>query len=79
MRTRNFATAAVLVVLLAPAAASAQHAAAGKIPASSHEALDASAARLAMKAAFEPQTQPTREELLRVIVIMSLRQQRSGT
>jgi len=36
-------------------------------------------ARLAVKAALQPGARPTREELLRVIVLMSLRQQRSGT
>jgi hypothetical protein len=45
-----------------------------------HETLDASMARLAMKAAMQPSAPPTREEMLGVIVLMSLRQQRaSGT
>jgi ABC-type proline/glycine betaine transport system substrate-binding protein len=44
------------------------------------ESLDASIARLAMKAALQPSAQPTQEELLGLIVLMSLRQQRaSGT
>ena len=44
------------------------------------ETLDASIARLAMKAALQPSAQPTQEELLGLIVLMSLRQQRaSGT
>jgi hypothetical protein len=48
--------------------------------ATGHETLDASMARLAMKAALQPSAPPTREELLGVIVLMSLRQQRaSGT
>ena len=45
-----------------------------------HETLDASMARLAVKAAFQPAAQPTRQELLNVILLMSLREQRgSGT
>jgi cytochrome c oxidase assembly factor CtaG len=46
-----------------------------------HETLDASMARLAVKAAFQRSPQPTQQELLGVIVLMSLReqQQRSGT
>lgn len=44
------------------------------------ETLDASMARLAMKAAFQPSAQPTRQELFGVILLMSLREQRgSGT
>jgi hypothetical protein len=44
------------------------------------ETLDASMARLAMKAAFQPSVQPTRQELFGVILLMSLREQRgSGT
>jgi hypothetical protein len=44
------------------------------------ETLDASMARLAVKAAFTPSAQPTRQELLNVILLMSLREQRgSGT
>ncbi|HVZ91358.1 MAG TPA: hypothetical protein VG843_06885 [Rhizomicrobium sp.] len=44
------------------------------------EPFDASVARLAAKAAFQPQAQPTREELLRVILLMSIRERRaSGT
>ena len=48
--------------------------------AANHETLDASMARLVMKAAFHPSAQPTRQELLGVILLMSLREQRgSGT
>lgn len=44
------------------------------------ETLDTSAARLAAKAAFQPQAQPTQQDLLNIIVLMSLREQRgSGT
>jgi hypothetical protein len=44
------------------------------------ETLDASMARLAVKAATQPSAQPTQQELLGVILLMSLRQQRaSGT
>jgi hypothetical protein len=45
------------------------------------ETLDASMARLAVKAALKPSAQPTQQELLGVIVLMSLREQqrRSGT
>jgi hypothetical protein len=45
------------------------------------ETLDASMARLAVKAALRPAEQPTQQELLGVIVLMSLRdqQRRSGT
>ncbi len=45
------------------------------------ETLDASMARLAVKAALQPSSQPTQQEMLGVIVLMSLReqQQRSGT
>jgi hypothetical protein len=46
----------------------------------SHETLDASMARLAMKAALQPSAPPTRQELLGVILLISLREQRaSGT
>ena len=79
MKTRTYAAAAVLAVLFAPVAVHAQEAAPKKAPIAAHEALDASMARLAMKAAFEPRSEPTRDELLRVIVLMSLRQQRRGT
>jgi len=45
-----------------------------------HDTLDASMARLAVKAAFQPSAQPTQQELLGVLVLMSLREQhRSGT
>jgi hypothetical protein len=40
-----------------------------------HETFDVSMARLAAKAAFQPAAQPTQQELLGVIVLMSLRQQ----
>lgn len=51
-----------------------------KLHSISHETLDASMARLAVKAAFQPSAQPTRQELLSVILLMSLREQRaSGT
>jgi hypothetical protein len=44
------------------------------------ETLDASMVRLAAKAAFQPAAQPTRQELLGVILLMSLREQRgTGT
>ncbi|HVV64632.1 MAG TPA: hypothetical protein VHC42_04135 [Rhizomicrobium sp.] len=42
------------------------------------EPFDASVARLAAKAAFQPQAQPTREELLRVILLMSIRERRAN-
>ena len=44
-----------------------------------HETLDVSAARLAVKAALQPTAQPTQQDLLSVIVIMSLREQRPST
>ena len=51
-----------------------------KLRAAAHDTLDASMARLAVKAAFQPSAQPTQQELLSVIVLMSLREQpRSGT
>jgi hypothetical protein len=43
-----------------------------------HETLDAGMARLAMKAAFQPAAQPTQQELLGVILLMSLRDQRGN-
>ena len=43
-----------------------------------HETLDSSAARLAVKAALQPSSRPTRQELLGVILIMSLREQRAS-
>lgn len=43
------------------------------------ETLDASMARLAAKAAFQPAAQPTQQELLGVILLMSLRGQQRGT
>jgi hypothetical protein len=42
----------------------------------SHETLDASMARLAMKAALQPSSQPTQQELLGIILLMSLREQK---
>jgi hypothetical protein len=49
-------------------------------PSVKSETLDTSMARLAVKAAFHPAAQPTRQELLGVILLMSLREQRgSGT
>ncbi|HWA88926.1 MAG TPA: hypothetical protein VG889_02750 [Rhizomicrobium sp.] len=41
-----------------------------------NETLDASMARIAVKAALTPSAQPTRQELLGVILLMSLREQR---
>lgn len=43
------------------------------------ETLDASMARLAAKAAFQPTAQPTQQELLGVILLMSLRERQRGT
>lgn len=42
------------------------------------ETLDTSMARLAAKAAFQPAAQPTRQELLGMILLMSLRDQRGN-
>ena len=51
-----------------------------RLHATAHDTLDASMARLAVKAAFQPSAQPTQQELLSVLVLMSLREQRrSGT
>jgi hypothetical protein len=51
-----------------------------KLHAAAHDTLDSRMAQLAVKAAFQPSAQPTRQELLGVIVLMSLREQRrSGT
>jgi hypothetical protein len=47
--------------------------------AASHETFDASMARMAAKAAFQPSAQPTQQELLSLIVLMSLREQRPST
>jgi hypothetical protein len=44
-----------------------------------HETFDVSMARLAAKAAFQPSSQPTRQDLLNFIVLMSLREQRPST
>ncbi|MBV9991580.1 MAG: hypothetical protein JOZ72_09835 [Alphaproteobacteria bacterium] len=54
----------------------ANHVHAGSVAA--RETLDASMARLAVKAAFQPSAQPTRQELLGVILLMSLREQRGS-
>ncbi len=43
------------------------------------DSLDASMARLAVKGAFQPSAQPTQQELLSLIVLMSLREQRPST
>ena len=43
------------------------------------ETLDVSMARLAVKAALQPAAQPTQQDLLNVIVIMSLREQKPST
>ena len=48
------------------------------VNAAARETLDASMARLAVKAAFQPSAQPTRQELLGVILLMSLREQRGN-
>jgi hypothetical protein len=47
--------------------------------ASNHETFDVSVARLAAKAAFQPTAQPTQQELMSLIVLMSLREQRPST
>jgi hypothetical protein len=47
--------------------------------AANRETLDVSMARLAVKAALQPTAQPTQQDLLNVIVIMSLREQRPST
>jgi hypothetical protein len=49
------------------------------IRAANRETLDVSMARLAVKAALQPTAQPTQQDLLSVIVIMSLREQRPST
>ena len=46
-----------------------------RVAATNHETFDASMARLATKAAFQPSSQLTRQELLGVILLMSLRGQ----
>ena len=43
------------------------------------ENFDVSMARLAAKAAFQPTEQPTQQDLLNLIVLMSLREQRPST
>lgn len=45
--------------------------------AANRETLDASVARLAVKAALQPSAQPTQQELLSLIVLMSLREQKA--
>ena len=47
--------------------------------AANRETLDVSAARMAVKAALQPTAQPTQQDLLNLIVIMSLREQRPST
>jgi len=47
--------------------------------AANHETFDVSMARLAAKAAFQPSAQPTQQELLGLILLMSLREQRPST
>jgi len=42
------------------------------------DTLDAGAARLAVKATFQPSAQPTQQELLTAILLMSLRDQRAN-
>jgi hypothetical protein len=75
---------AIVVVISLAQASSAQdlkpapHKAAMRV-AANHETFDASMARLAAKAAFQPSAQPTRQELLDLIVLMSLREQRPST
>jgi hypothetical protein len=49
-----------------------------RVAATSHETFDASMARLATKAAFQPSSQPTQQELLGVILLMSLREQQAN-
>jgi len=47
------------------------------VSATNRETLDASMARLAVKAALQPAAQPTQQELLGLIVLMSLREQKA--
>ena len=72
-----------LVLLCASDAALAQNAHLRPAPriAARGETFDASMARIAVKAALRPAEQPTQQELLGMIVLMSLRapQSRSGT
>jgi hypothetical protein len=70
---------AMLALLCVPQTALAQDLKAKPthLAASAHgETLDDSAARIAVKAALQPQAQPTQQELLNVILLMSLRGQR---
>jgi hypothetical protein len=70
---------ACLALLCASGTAFAQDVAtAPKVHAVAHETLDSSMARLAVKAALQPQQQPTRQEMLSIILLMSLRQQRGN-
>ncbi len=69
---------ACLALLCAGGTAFAQDATAPKVHAVAHETLDSSMARLAVKAALQPQQQPTRQEMLSIILLMSLRQQRGN-
>ncbi len=79
----KYSGALAAVICLAQASAAQElkpvpHAASIRVPAN-RDTLDASMARLAAKAAFQPTAQPTQQELLDVIVLMSLRQQRPST
>ena len=49
-----------------------------RVASANHETFDASMARLATKAAFQPSSQPTKQELLGVILLMSLRGQQGN-
>jgi hypothetical protein len=49
-----------------------------RVAAVSHDTLDGNMAQLAAKAAFQPSAQPTQQELLSVILLMSLREQRAN-
>ena len=79
----KYAVASVALICLAQASAAqelkpAPRAATLRV-AANHETFDASVARLAAKAAFQPSAQPTQQELLSLIVLMSLREQRPST
>lgn len=85
MKMSKSAIGATLALLCLSPSAIAQDLKIGKpvlvaSSATSRETFDASMARLAVKAATQPSAQPTRQELLGVILLMSLRQQQaSGT
>ena len=85
IKMAKIAASAILALLCLSQTATAQDLKATKpvIVASAmanRETLDISMARLAMKAALQPSVRPTQQELLGVILLMSLRQQRaSGT